>query len=257
MTNSPAILECRAVTKQFGGLRALHDVSFDVRDGSIVGLIGPNGAGKTTLFNCISGFLRPDGGEVLLEGAPLGHRTADQVARAGVVRTFQSVRMFPGLTVLESLLAAQYTRYGAGALSAVLRLPRHRREMREMRDAAMAALQLLGLAGLANAVCDAQPLLTQRKIELARAIVTRPRLLLLDEPSAGATPRESQELADVIRHLNSEGLSVLLIEHNVPFITGLADWVEVLHFGEIVASCNPAEVSHNPVVAEIYLGKSA
>jgi len=228
-----------------------------VPGGSIVGLIGPNGAGKTTLFNCISGFLTPDRGEVSLSGRSLRGLSASQVARAGIVRTFQSVRAFPGFTVLESVLAAQYSGFGAGVVSSVLRLPRHRRELAEMRERAYAALELLGLAQLAGARCDDQPLLAQRKIEVARAIVTGPKLLLLDEPSAGATPRESQELAEVVRHLNADGMSVLLIEHNVPFITGLADWVEVLHFGEIVASCAPGDVVDDPVVSEIYLGKAA
>ena len=255
--NDAALIECRSVSKRFGGLRALHDVSFDVPRGSIVGLIGPNGAGKTTLFNCISGFLRPDEGEVRLDGASLRHLSADRVARSGIVRTFQSVRMFPGFTVLESLLAAQYAGTRAGAVESVLRLPRHRREMRDMRERAEEALELLGLTHLASAPCDQQPLLAQRKIEIARAVVGRPRLLLLDEPSAGATPRESQDLADAIRHLNEQGTSVLVIEHNVPFITGLADWVQVLHFGEIVAECAPGDVAQHPVVSEIYLGRAA
>ncbi|WP_448005559.1 ABC transporter ATP-binding protein [Agromyces bauzanensis] len=254
---SDPLLRCQSVTKRFGGLRALHDVSFDVPEGSIVGLIGPNGAGKTTLFNCISGFLRPDHGEISLGGRSLRGQSASQVASAGIVRTFQSVRTFPGFTVLESVLAAQYVRFRAGAVDSILRLPRHRRELAEMRERAFAALELLGLAGLAGARCEDQPLLSQRKIEVARAIVTEPKLLLLDEPSAGATPRESQELAEVVRHLNADGMSVLLIEHNVPFITGLADWVEVLHFGEIVASCAPGDVVDDPVVAEIYLGRAA
>jgi branched-chain amino acid transport system ATP-binding protein len=252
-----AILRCAGISKRFGGVEALKDVAFAVPKGAIVGLIGPNGAGKTTLFNCVSGFLRPDAGEVWLEDRRVDGQRAQRLARAGVVRTFQSIRMFPGLTVFESLMAAQYARYHAGALAAILRLPRHRREMAEMAEQADDVMTLLGLKEHRNVICERLPLLAQRKVEVARAVLARPRLLLLDEPSAGATRAESEELSAVVRHFHQEGMSILLIEHNVPFVTGLADWIEVLNFGEIVASGSPADVLNNEVVAEIYLGQQA
>jgi ABC-type branched-subunit amino acid transport system ATPase component len=250
----PTALRCTGVGKRYGGLAALTEVSLTVPQGQIVGLIGPNGAGKTTLFNCISGFSRPDAGEVWLGDRRIDRMPADAVARAGVVRTFQTLRMFSRLTVFESLLAAQYCRYHAGPLRSILRLPAHRREFAQMRAGAREVMALLGLTAVSDVLCTNLPLLAQRKIEVARAILCRPRVLLLDEPSAGATPAENEELAAVVRRLNHDGTSILLIEHNVPFVTRLAHRVDVLHFGRLVASCAPDEVTANDVVAEIYLG---
>jgi branched-chain amino acid transport system ATP-binding protein len=257
VASDDAILRCVGVSRRFGGLQALNDVSFVVPRGGIVGLIGPNGAGKTTLFNCISGFLRPDSGEVWLEEERLDRKSPPQVARAGVVRTFQSIRMFPGLTVFESLMAAQHAQYRAGVLAATLRLPRHRREMAEMAERAHDIMALLRLTEQRDVLCAQLPLLAQRKVEVARAVLAGPRLLLLDEPSAGATQGESEELSAVVRHFHEAGMSILLIEHNVPFVTGLVDWIEVLNFGEVVASGPPSEIVANEVVAEIYLGQGS
>jgi ABC-type branched-subunit amino acid transport system ATPase component len=258
-TSAPALLSgllrCEGVTKSFGGIRALTDVSFAVPERAMVGLIGPNGAGKTTLFNCVSGFATPDAGEVFFDGRRIDGRRPQAIARAGVVRTFQTIRMFPGLTVYESLLAAQCARFRAGVVAGVLRLPRHRREMAEMADAAIDMMALLGLTEHADAVCDRLPLLAQRKVELARAALARPRVLLLDEPSAGATPGESEDLADVIRRLHQDGMTILLIEHDVPFVASLVSEVHVLNFGEMIASGAPAHVLDDDVVAEIYLGR--
>jgi branched-chain amino acid transport system ATP-binding protein len=251
---SDAILGCWGITKRFGGLAALTDVTLGIPRGEILGLIGPNGAGKTTLFNCLSGFLQPDAGEVWLDEHRIDDTKADAMARAGVVRTFQTLRMFSHLTVYESLMAAQYCRFRAGLFASVLRLPRHRKELTQMTEDARDAMALLGLEGARDSICANLPLLAQRKVEMARAVLTRPRVLLLDEPSAGATPAESAELAAVVRRLNDEGMTILLIEHNVPFVTSLAHWVEVLHFGQRVASCPPGEVTSNSVVADIYLG---
>jgi ABC-type branched-subunit amino acid transport system ATPase component len=254
---APALLRCEGVSKAFGGISALSDVSFAVPDGAMVGLIGPNGAGKTTLFNCISGFASPDAGAVLFDGRPIDGRGPQAIAREGIVRTFQTIRMFPGLTVYESLLAAQCARYRAGVVAGVLRLPRHRREMAAMRDDALDMMGLLGLAEHADAVCERLPLLAQRKVELARAALARPRLLLLDEPSAGATPAESEDLAEVVRRLHDDGITILLIEHDVPFVAGLVSAVHVLNFGELIASGPPDAVLGDDVVAEIYLGRAS
>jgi branched-chain amino acid transport system ATP-binding protein len=249
-----AALRCQNLSKSFGGISAVSDVTFHVAEGELVALIGPNGAGKTTVFNCLTGFARPDSGRVWLGGHDVTLLGAARIARRGAVRTFQSIRMFEGMSVLESLLVAQTSRYTAGVIAGVLRLPKHRREMAVMHENAARAMELLHLTENRHHICTDLPLLTQRKIEVARAMLVEPQVLLLDEPSAGATPTESAELADVIRELNRQGTSILLIEHNVPFVASLATHVEVMNFGRVVASGTPEAIQDNEVVREIYLG---
>ena len=247
-------LSVRSVSKAFAGVRAVRDVSFEVKTAEIVGLIGPNGAGKTTLFNCLTGFMLVDSGEVWFRDVRIDHWRPHRIARLGVVRTFQNIRMFPDLTPLESLLVAQYTQHRAGFASAVLSLPSHRSAMRTMHDRAEEILQLLGLDGVARKTCKELTLLEQRKLELGRAMAANPRLLLLDEVSAGATAAESAELMEVIRGIHAKGTAILLIEHNVKFVMGLAHRVAVLNFGELVASGTPIEIQGNELVRQIYLG---
>jgi branched-chain amino acid transport system ATP-binding protein len=245
-------LSCRSVSLAFGGLAALRRVTCDIGAGSITAIIGPNGAGKTTLFNCITGFARPDAGEIWFRGRRIDREPSYRIARLGVVRTFQNIRMFQGLTVFESVLV------GAAAVRAVRRPPAHAGarggEPRRSEEDAAAALALLGLEDHADRRCTDLPLLLQRKIELARAIATRPEVVLLDEPSAGAAPGEREALMAAIRTLRDAGTTVVVIEHNVPFVMGLSDRVIVLNFGEVVASGPPGDVAANPVVQEIYLG---
>jgi branched-chain amino acid transport system ATP-binding protein len=237
-----ALLDVRAVSKAYGGVRAVVDVSFSLREGEVLALIGPNGAGKTTLFNCLTGFARPDSGEVHFAGRRIDRLAPFQVARRGLVRTFQSIRMFSGLTVYESLLVAPCGNAG-WTLS---RRPARRR--------AEELVSRLNLGAVANRACTELPLLAQRKIEVARALMVEPRAVLLDEPTAGATVGERQELTELIGELRSSGVTLMVIEHNVPFVMDVSDTVVVLDFGKVVAAGTPVQVAENPVVQEIYLG---
>ena len=236
MTGGP-LLQVRGVGKRFGGLAALDDVHLTVPEGSVTALIGPNGAGKTTLFNCLTGFARPDTGEVVFAGRRVDRMAPQRIARLGMVRTFQSIRMFAGLTVYESLLAV---RSGLGSRAA-------RRRADELLDR-------LGLAAAADRRCTELPLLAQRMVEVARALMTGPRLLLLDEPSAGATAAERDRLVALVADLRRDGTTVMVIEHNVGFVMAVSDQIVVLNFGRVVATGGPAEVAADPIVQEIYLG---
>jgi branched-chain amino acid transport system ATP-binding protein len=234
------LVDVQGVTKRFGGIKALTDVSFSVDGGMVTGLIGPNGAGKTTLFNTITGFLRPDTGRVYFEGRRIDHKSPEYIARLGMVRSFQSIRMFKGLTVYESLLVAR---------------PRERPwSNRESKAKVSRMLEHMQLTDIADRVCNDLPLLAQRRIEVARALMTDPTILLLDEPSAGATVLERSALADLISGLKSRGTTVIVIEHNVPFVMKVSDKVVVLDFGKKVAEGTPAEIADNPIVQDIYLG---
>jgi branched-chain amino acid transport system ATP-binding protein len=242
------LLRCQEVRKSFAGVQALRGVSLDIRAGVTTALIGPNGAGKTTLFNCMSGFLRPDSGELWFKGDRTDKCKPHTLARRGLVRTFQSIRMIPGYTVYESVLLGRYSRRGDRSLRRIHVIGK--RERSEVED----ILELLGLADVLDRRCTELPLLLQRKVEVARAVAQEPDLLLLDEPSAGATRAEARDLAAVIRTLEGRGVTVLVIEHNVPFVMEAAHWVAVMNFGEIVAQGTTEDVRSNPVVREIYLG---
>lgn len=249
-----AVLECRDVRKSFGGVQAVRGMSLAVPEGRIVALIGPNGAGKTTLFNCITGLLQRDAGEIRFRGRPVTARGLQQTAALGIVRTFQNIRMFPGLTVYESIMAAQAARGRAGTLESVLGLPRHRREWRAMNERTDEILVMLGLERHRGVIAQQLPLLAQRKIEVARALAAAPEVLLLDEPTAGATAAEAQELMGVMRQLRDGGRTILLIEHNMRLVMSVSDLVYVMHFGSLLASGTPAEVSANADVRNVYLG---
>jgi branched-chain amino acid transport system ATP-binding protein len=236
-----SLLEVRRVSKHFGGLAALTDVSFTLERGNVMAVIGPNGAGKTTLFNCLTGFLRPDSGSVWFDGRRIDRWPPHRTASHGLVRTFQSIRMFPGLTVYESLLASVPTS--------------DRRSYRAVVADAVQIIQRLGLESVADRPCQDLPLLAQRNVEVGRALMTRPVALLLDEPTAGATVGERETLAGLIRDLQTSGVSLLLIEHNVPFVMSVSKHVVVMHFGKVAASGTPESVSADPVVREIYLGE--
>jgi branched-chain amino acid transport system ATP-binding protein len=235
-----ALLDVRHVSKRFGGIAALTDVSFTVGRGETLAVIGPNGAGKTTLFNCITAFARPDAGEIWFDGERIDRWTPDRAARRGLVRTFQTIRMFPGLTVYESLLASVPT----GA----------RRGGKAIVADAVQIIERLGLTAVADRPCQDLPLLAQRTVEVARTLMTKPIAVLLDEPTAGATAGERETLAELIGDLRSSGVSVVLIEHNVPFVMAVSSQIVVLHFGKVVAAGPPEAVATDPVVQEIYLG---
>jgi ABC-type branched-subunit amino acid transport system ATPase component len=235
------LLEVQRVSKRFGGLAALSDVSFSVEHASVLAVIGPNGAGKTTLFNCLTGFLRPDSGSVHFDGQRIDRWPPHRAASRGLVRTFQNIRMFPGLTVYESLLASVPTS--------------DRRSQRAVVADALQIIDRLQLAPLADRVCQDLPLLAQRTVEVGRALMTRPKAMLLDEPTAGATTGEREVLAGLIGDLSASGVSVVLIEHNVPFVMSVSAQVVVMHFGKVVARGAPESVGADPVVREIYLGE--
>jgi ABC-type branched-subunit amino acid transport system ATPase component len=245
---------CTDVSIAFGGVQALKDVSLNVPRGQIVSLIGPNGAGKTTLFNCISGFLRPERGEIWFAGERIDGQPPHRIARRGLVRTFQSIRMFEDFTVLESVLAAQFARRDEALRGWGGRSLEYLRRSSGSVDEARESLRLLGLEGVQDRRCTDLPLLGQRKVEVARAIARRPAMVLFDEPSAGATRSEAAELMKVIETLHDRQVTVFLIEHNVPFVMGVSESIWVMDFGEIVAQGTPAEIQSHDVVREIYLG---
>ena len=223
-------------------MAALTDVSFSVDAHTVQALIGPNGAGKTTLFNAITGFLRPDSGRVSFKGRRIDGMTPQRIARLGMVRSFQSIRMFKGLTVYESLLVSR---------------PRERRwSVRASQAKVGRMLERMRLADVADRVCSDLPLLAQRRVEVARALMTDPTMILLDEPSAGATVPERHALVELIAELKAAGTTVMVIEHNVPFVMQVSDRLVVLDFGKKVADGTPVEIAGNPIVREIYLGSN-
>ncbi|PPE70791.1 branched-chain amino acid ABC transporter ATP-binding protein/permease [Caldimonas thermodepolymerans] len=246
------LLEVRSVRKQFGGLVAVNDVSFEVRAGEIVGLIGPNGAGKTTTFNLISGVLSLSGGEVWLYGQRVDGLPSREIARRGMSRTFQHVRMVPEMSVLENVALGGYLRSSAGCARAMLRLDRD--EERRLFKEAERQLQRIGMAAQMHELAGNLPLGQQRLMEIARALATDPTLLLLDEPAAGLRHQEKQALASVLRQLRAEGMSLLLVEHDMDFVMNLTERIVVMEFGNKLLEGTPAEVQASPLVRAAYLG---
>ena len=242
-----------AVTVRFGGLIALDDVSLTASPGEVVGVIGPNGAGKTTLFNVICGFVRPDGGDVAWQGRSLGRVRPHQLAGLGIARTLQGVGLFAGLTALENVMAGAERRRRAGLASALLGLPRSDRDERALRAAALDALDALGVADVAGRVPATLPFGVQKRVALARALVGRPRLILLDEPAGGLGGDDMQELGERIRGLRGD-MAVLLVEHYMDFVMSMCDRVVVLDFGRRIAEGTPAEVRSDERVLDAYLG---
>lgn len=248
------LLEASNVTMQFGGLKAVSDVSMQVKSGEIIGLIGPNGAGKTTFFNCLTGQYKPTAGAVVFDGQPLPPKPR-KVVNAGMARTFQNIRLFHNMTALENVMVGRYCRTKSNAIDAVFRLPRHRREEREATERSLELLAFVGLAGQADTLSRNLPYGDQRRLEIARALATDPKLLLLDEPTAGMNPQETREAEDLIFRIRDLGLAVLVIEHDMRFIFNLCDRVYCLVRGEVLVS-GPGEVVQNdPRVIEAYIGQ--
>jgi len=249
------LLETRGLSKTFGGLKAVQKVDLRIEANRVVSVIGPNGAGKTTFFNCVSGIYRPESGSILLDGHNITGRKPHQVCRRGIARTFQNIRLFPEMSVLENVLVAQFKHRSISPLPLLLHSKRFRGQEHASRHEALGFLDFVGLTQYANSPSGSLAYGLQRRLEIARALATRPRLLLLDEPAAGMNPQETVEMVQLVSRIRDKGLAILLIEHHMKMVMAISDEILVLDHGNPIAHGTPEQVRKDPLVIRAYLGE--
>jgi branched-chain amino acid transport system ATP-binding protein len=249
------VLEVKNITKKFGGIQALTEVSFQVEKGEVFGLIGPNGAGKTTMFNIMTSMFPPTSGEIVFSGQTLTGMKPHDITKAGVCRTFQNIRLFPDMTVLDNVTVGQHCRSKSGVWASVFKPKSQRLEEQTIRSKASELLRLVGLEEYAEAFADNLAYGQQRRLEIARALASEPQLLLLDEPAAGMNEKETNDLYELILKIKELGITVLLIEHDMPLVMKVCDRMAVLNFGKKLTEGTPDEIKNNPEVIEAYLGR--
>lgn len=253
-----SLLSASGVTKRFGGLVAVNRLDLEIAKHSISSIIGPNGAGKTTLFNCITGYYQPEEGEILFDDRSIKGLSPDRITCRGIARTYQNIRLFANMSAIENILVGQHTRLKSNLVDAILHTPRYHQEDQIALGEANRLISFLGLSGLGDHLARNLPYGAQRRLEIARALASKPHLMLLDEPTAGMNPRETRETMEFIQHLRDDlGITIILIEHDMRVVMGISEWITVLDYGEKIAEGTPSEIQRNTRVIEAYLGRGA